>query len=208
VTAIASVAVAAWWASERRRSAHPWMAAAIGAAAVARPLTGIAAAAVAIARIRWRRARSARTTAQAADADVTVLADLVVLSLTAGLSLRAAFAAVAGHVHPELRSDLDELGRRMDRDGMAAALSATTGRLAGLARVAAGAAVSGAPLGGALTAFAGARRHEAHMVRMEAARRLPVRLLLPLALLILPGFVLLAVGPAVLEGLARLGPIP
>jgi hypothetical protein len=43
---------------------------------------------------------------------------------------------------------------------------------------------------------------------MERARRLPVRLLLPLALLILPGFVLLAVGPAVLQGLARLGSTP
>ena len=40
--------------------------------------------------------------------------------------------------------------------------------------------------------------------RLEAARRLPVRLMLPLALLILPGFVVLAVGPALLEALDRL----
>jgi hypothetical protein len=34
---------------------------------------------------------------------------------------------------------------------------------------------------------------------------LPVKLLFPLALLILPGFLLLTVGPALLTGLNRLG---
>ena len=47
-----------------------------------------------------------------------------------------------------------------------------------------------------------------HAERITVARRLPVRLLLPLALLILPGFVVLAVGPAVLQALARLAPMP
>jgi pilus assembly protein TadC len=96
----------------------------------------------------------------------------------------------------------------MDRAGTAAALAGSKGRLADLGRVAAGAAVSGAPIAAAVTAYSRTRRHADHAKALERARRLPVRLLLPLALLILPGFVLLAVGPAVLEGLARLGPIP
>ncbi|HSM01606.1 MAG TPA: type II secretion system F family protein [Acidimicrobiia bacterium] len=184
------------------------MAGIIGGAVVAEPIAGAAAGAVTVARVRWRRARLARLEEQRADADVAVLADLLVLGLTAGLSLRAAIAAGAPHVHHDLRSELDDLVASIDRRGMAAGLAAARGRLEGLARVAAGAAVSGAPLGSAITAFARTRRHEDHAARMAAARRLPVRLLLPLALLILPGFVILAVGPAVLEGLARLGPTP
>jgi len=35
---------------------------------------------------------------------------------------------------------------------------------------------------------------------------LPVRLLLPLTLLVLPGFVVMTVGPTVIESLARLNP--
>jgi len=175
---------------------------------VAAPMIGAGATAVALARIQWRRARSARGEEQRADADLALLADLLVLGLTAGLSLRAAMDAAAPHVHPELGDDLAEVSGSIDRRGMAVGLTSIRGRLEGLARIAAGAAATGAPLDSALTAFAAGRRHEEHTARMEAARRLPVRLLLPLALLILPGFVVLAVGPALLEGLARLGPIP
>ena len=39
---------------------------------------------------------------------------------------------------------------------------------------------------------------------MTEAKRLPVRMLLPLALLILPGFVLALIGPALAGSLARL----
>ncbi|MDX1384834.1 MAG: type II secretion system F family protein [Thermoanaerobaculia bacterium] len=201
-------AIGSWWAAERLGARRPWVPALVAAVALTAPFAGLATGAVLVARARWRRARSARLGAEEAEADVTVLADLLVLGLTAGLSLRASLDAAARHVHPGVRRDIADLAVRVDRHGMGAGLAATTGRLEGLARVAAGATVSGAPLGTALTAFARARRHESHTARMEAARRLPVRLLLPLALLILPGFVALAVGPAVLEGLARLGPIP
>ena len=39
---------------------------------------------------------------------------------------------------------------------------------------------------------------------MAAARRLPVRLLVPVALLMLPGFVVLTAGPALLGAAERL----
>ena len=63
---------------------------------------------------------------------------------------------------------------------------------------------TGSPLGPALDALVTAtRRERAEQARTRLAR-LPVRLLFPLAFLILPGFVLISVGPAVLSGLARL----
>jgi hypothetical protein len=57
--------------------------------------------------------------------------------------------------------------------------------------------------------FAAERRHAEQACNLERARRLPVRLLLPLALLILPGFMVLVVGPAEpigCPGLAGAGP--
>jgi tight adherence protein C len=164
--------------------------------------------AVAIARYRWLRARRDAEIEREAESDVALLADLLGLGLTAGLSLRAAIDIATPQVAAPVQADLTAMCRRIDRAGLAAGLAGTSGRLEGLARVAAGAAVSGAPLGPAVAAFSKVRRHADHATRTERARRLPVRLLLPLALLILPGFVLLAVGPAVLQGLARLGSAP
>jgi pilus assembly protein TadC len=60
----------------------------------------------------------------------------------------------------------------------------------------------------AVEAFASEQRHAEHNRSLAAARRLPVKLLLPLALLILPGFVILAVGPALARSLARLDVVP
>ncbi len=200
--------LAVWWLARRR-----WPGAAIGAGViatltVAAPLAGAAAGAVGLAAHRWRRAAAKTRRDRADDADVVLLADLVVLAAGAGLSLRAAFEEAGRHVAAGLAAEVDRLIESMDRVGVAAALAGAGGRLAGLGRVAAGAAVSGAPIATAVASFASTERHAAHAAAVERARRLPVRMLMPLALLILPGFVVLAVGPAVLEALARLGPVP
>jgi hypothetical protein len=103
---------------------------------------------------------------------------------------------LAGEVTRVLRD-----GRRV---GMAAALTRATGGGSQLYRISDRAVRTGAPLGQAIEALADELRHEDHARRMAAARRLPVRLLIPLALLILPGFVLALVGPALVTSLARL----
>jgi len=197
-----------WWLLRRNR---PWPQAAAAVIVVIGllfPLVGAAAGAVLVAAIRWRRAARLTVRRRAADADVVLLADLVVLGVGAGLSLRAAFDEAGCHLVEELRVEVVALVDSMDRVGVAVALASAPGRLAGLGRVAAGAAASGAPITAAVASFASAERHAAHAAAVERARRLPVRMLLPLALLILPGFVVLAVGPTVLEALARLGPVP
>lgn len=64
---------------------------------------------------------------------------------------------------------------------------------------------TGAPLIPAVSGHAARLRDEERSRQLSAARRLPVKLLFPLALLILPGFLVLTIGPAVLGSLERLG---
>jgi tight adherence protein C len=175
------------------------------ALAVAAPLPAAAALVALGCWLLSRRLRRPRRQEAAAEADVVLLADLVALALGAGLSLPSALGEAAGEVAAPLAAEVRRLGRAMDRLGVAAALAAAGGRAERLYRLTARAAATGAPLAGAVEAFAAERRHAEQARRLERARRLPVRLLLPLALLILPGFVVLVVGPALLESLARLG---
>lgn len=196
----------AWMAARRLRLSMPSAVAAVAAVSLITPLLTVAVVSAAAAAWRWRLAATQRARLRAGREAATMLADLVALGLTAGLSLRAAFAAAGPLVGGDTAEEAAALLDAMDRSGVAAALAAADGSLADLGRVAANAASSGAPLAAAVAAFAATRRHEEHAVRVAATRRLPVRLLLPLTLLILPGFVVLAVGPALLQALARLGP--
>ena len=151
-----------------------------------------------------RRRRSRRGRAAAAEEDIVLLADLLALGLGAGLGLPAALDEAAAGLGGGLAAELTAVRRSMEQAGAEIGLAGATGRAEHLYRLLGRAAATGAPLMGAVEAFAAERRHEDHARRLEAARRLPVRLLLPLALLILPGFVVLAVGPALLEALSRL----
>lgn len=207
MTAIA-LALVAGAAVRRRGAARPE---AIGSAVwglLTLPILAIAVLAVVMAARRWRRATAMTREHNVADADTVLLADLVALGVASGLTVRGALAAAEPHLHPVLAAEVAHLLDSMERDGSAPALVAAGGRLSDLGRVTAAAVTSGAPVVPAITAHADRVRHTRHAARVAAARRLPVRLLLPLALLILPGFVVLAVGPALLQALARLAPIP
>jgi tight adherence protein C len=192
----------------RRNRAHPLGGAVLAWGALAVPPVAAAAGAVTVARRRWRRAARGTAMRRAADHDVLLLADLLALGIAAGHTVRGALAAARSHLHPLLAGEVAALLGSIDQRGTGAALAAAGGRLAELGRVCAGASVSGAPLGPAIAAHADRLRHTRHEERIARARRLPVRLLLPLALLILPGFVVLAVGPALLQAVARLGGMP
>jgi len=205
----ATLAVAAGLAASslagRTRGGFPTgVAGALAALAVVAPLPAVAALVALGCWLLSRRLRRPRLQEVAAEADVVLLADLVALALGAGLSLPSALDEAAGEVAAPLAVEVRRLRRAMDRLGVAAALAAAGGRAERLYRLTARAAATGAPLAGAVEAFAAERRHAEQARRLERARRLPVRLLLPLALLILPGFVVLVVGPALLESLARL----
>ncbi|NNF10166.1 MAG: hypothetical protein HKN74_07775 [Acidimicrobiia bacterium] len=150
-----------------------------------------------------RRLRASRRSREGAERDVAVLAELVGLGLSAGLTLAQSLEAARSFVHADLDREVGELLRRSVRGGLGQSLAAADGFGRRLYAGAARAVVTGAPLAPAVDAFVREAVAEQRAADLEAARRLPVRLMLPLALLILPGFVLLTVGPTVLAALER-----
>lgn len=204
----AAAALVAGWAAARRGASRPELAALAGWGTLAMPVATAAVAAVLVATIRWRRAAAVTRERRRGDEDVVLLADLVALGVAAGRTVRGALESARVHLHPQLGAEVAALLIDMDRRGSGPAMLGVGGRLADLGRVVSAAVTSGAPVAAAVAAHADRVRHARHSARIAAARRLPVRLLLPLALLILPGFVVLAVGPAVLQALARLAPVP
>jgi len=132
--------------------------------------------------------------------------ELIALGLAGGLSVAAAHQVALTYVAPEARVALGRLVRSMKDRGTRAALIADDGPMSAASQVLATAAVSGAPALPALEGHLEVEAHRRHSERAEAARKLPVRLLLPLTLLVLPGFVLLTVGPTVVGSLTRLNP--
>ncbi len=135
---------------------------------------------------------------------VLLLADQVVLGLRAGLTLEGALREALTDLDPALTGEVRGVLRAARHSGLRLALADASGLGERLFRITADAVQTGAPLAPAVEALADELRHEDHARRMAAARRLPVRMLLPLALLILPGFVLVVIGPALLGSLARL----
>lgn len=139
-----------------------------------------------------------RAASAAAEAPSITLAELTALGLSAGLGFPAAVRAAADQLPDEPASAV----RRRLRTG----LPADTPRFAeGLFALAERVEVTGAPLLPSIDGYARGLRRDARAAAVERARKLPVKLLFPLALLILPGFLLLTVAPAFLAGIDRLG---
>lgn len=175
-----------------------WRAVVIGTVAVLLFVAPIACAAVLFglgARAVGRRGLSPRIRGN----DEAQLAELAALGLAAGLSFPAAVEAATDAV-PGSESARLRRAARIHADH--ADISSDD---PGLLRVARRALATGAPLAPSVSGYATALRKDERSRQLAAARRLPVKLLFPLALLILPGFLLLTVGPAVLGSLERLG---
>jgi tight adherence protein C len=152
---------------------------------------------------RHRFVRRVRRRGETAEDDLVLLGDLMVLGLLAGMTFTAALDACAAHVNNALGDEIKRVTRAGRLEGSATAFADTQGALAGLLTLAARAATTGAPMVAAIAGFTTEARNAQRARALENARRLSVRLLFPLALLILPGFVLLVAGPVVLDGMAR-----
>lgn len=154
---------------------------------------------------RWFRRRPGKTRPKATTpADVALLADLTALGLVAGLSFPSSLEAAGRHAAPQLATAVRRIGRVARLDGTVAAYAGASGELAPLLGLVAGAMATGAPVAAAVAGFGVQIREQQRIRAVASARRLAVRLLFPLALLILPGFIVLIVGPVAMEGLARL----
>jgi tight adherence protein C len=190
---VAGLVAAAGLLSGRRRVA---VAAGVAAAFVVHPAAGVIAVAAVPVAVALRRPREP---GRAGEGDEATLADLTVLGLSAGLTFPTAAAAAADTVSGEPSERLRRSLRFRDVPGGA------PGDDPPLMSAARRALATGAPLIPAVSDLAERLRSEERARRLSAARRLPVKMLFPLALLILPGFLVLTVGPAVLGSLDRLG---
>lgn len=135
--------------------------------------------------------------------DVMDLAARLLVAVGAGLPLIPALER-AGDGHPEIETVL----RRWRRLGAAAALASAAGSPGPLLRRLSESVSSGAAPAPAIRGFIESERARRQAEQMERARRLPVRLMIPMTLLVLPGFVLMVYGPAFIGLVADLlGPL-
>ncbi len=156
--------------------------------------------AAALRRIRLHRAlHRARPRAS----DSLRLAELTALGLSAGHTFPIALAEAASAV-PALADEARAVSREAHRVGFAEALTRAGDGAGGLYRIAARTATTGAPLLPAVQARLDELRGAERLRRLERIRTLPVKMLFPLALLILPGFLVLTVAPTLLGALDRL----
>lgn len=153
-------------------------------------------------RMRRRLVRR-RQAAVAAHAELGTLGDLLTVALTAGMSLQQAMGFAAAALSSDLRAETESVVRAMSRHGSAAVMAASGGVGGRLYLLLGRALATGAPVVAAVETFVDEIHGEKRARREAAARRLPVLLVFPLALLILPGFVLLVVAPAFLGALDR-----
>ena len=157
------------------------------------------------------RRSSRRPTDRDLHGAVVELVDLFRLAVGAGMPVSTAIVCVAPRSPVLVRSTMDDAASILDRglplvdalDLLARALGP-----AGVALVEAMArsAATGEPAVPLLDAVAASARDQRLRSAQEAARRLPVTMLLPLALCVLPAAVVLAVVPVLAASLRSLAP--
>lgn len=201
----ALVAVAAAQLVFRWRPGAPSWVAVVPVAVVLFPLPAAAGGVAWLVVRRFRKRAAARRIQARAQSDVTALAELTALGLVAGLDYAGALKRAAQPLSGEIRAEVNGVLRRARLTGLAPALADAGRHTRRFLRVAARAVDTGAPVRAAVEAYVDDAVADEHARRLAAVRRLPVKLLFPLALLILPGFMLLTVAPALLGSVRRLG---
>ncbi len=195
-TATAAVALGVTTPTRRLTSV-----AVIGGSFLIHPLLGVIVAAVVLCASRFvtiqRRGRRERDSAS----DVLLALDLMALAATSGLPFSNAAATAARLVGGPTGESISWACRRLDA-GLAHGLP--DGLLGAAFDAAHRSAVTGASLAGSLADLAHRAREDEAAVVQERLEKLPVKLLFPLAFLILPGFVLVAVVPTIVSGLSQL----
>jgi pilus assembly protein TadC len=141
--------------------------------------------------------RIARKQRRAPHSDVDATARLLLIGLTSGLAMSAAMETAADHLGGNPAKELRQVLRNARVHGLAAALTATDGPSKHLFHRLARAQVTGSAATGTIATFIAERRAVKRGETMQRLQRLPVTLTVPLALLILPGFILLTLGPTV-----------
>lgn len=155
--------------------------------------------AAALARVRRSRYRKVRELA-----DLASICDLTAIGLTGGLGVQPALEMAVRHVDGEVSLELGALLQRCRVDGIAAAMTTAQGAGRRLYCVVGAAVATGSSLLDSVARLAHDLHSELAASELEAVRKLPVTMLFPLTLLILPGFLLVAIAPAILDAFSRL----
>lgn len=164
------------------------------------PFLGAVAVAAFVLVRRWRAIAAKRQAATKRNQDALVSLDLVALATTAGLPFHAAVSLASREIGGSLAHDLDRAVSRVN-SGLDHGLE--DGVFARAFDAAQRSSASGARLGDSLVDLAKEARAVEAAAERERIERLPVKLLFPLAFLILPGFVLVAVVPSILSGISQ-----
>lgn len=150
-----------------------------------------------------RRLRSRGAAERNRRADAARLAELTGIGVTGGMGLQPALALAAEALGGPIGNEAKAKLRQMRIEGTAAAACAK-GAAVDLYRAIGRATQSGAPMSGQLRRIADQLHAELVASQLQTLRRLPVLMLFPLTLLILPGFMLLTVAPALVDAFGRL----
>lgn len=172
------------------------------AVALVDPVLALTAAAVAVLVVGLARIRRSRGADGLSREDGLLAVELVALGVTAGLPFRNAAALTADQIGGAIGHEINRALRRL---GAGYQPLIGSGDLRSVFNVASAAEASGMPIAAALNALSTDRRRAAAAEAREQLSKLPVKMLFPLAFLILPGFVMLTVVPPLLSGLSRLG---
>lgn len=132
--------------------------------------------------------------------EVSRLARLLSIGLAGGLSLPVALEESRPLLGKVVGQEVESILRLASRRGLGAGLAIGAGpHTSDLFLRLATAHSSGAPMLRGVEAFLERRRIEDRAQLMTRARTLPTRLIIPVALLILPGLLLLILGPVIVE---------
>jgi Type II secretion system (T2SS), protein F len=166
------------------------------------PMFAVIAAAIVTLVLGLRRIRRSRGSAGRSREDGLLAVELVALGVTAGLPFRNAAALTADQIEGRIGHEIIQALRRL---GAGHQPLLDSGALRSMFNVASASEASGMPIAAALNALATDRKRAYSAATRERLSKLPVKMLFPLAFLILPGFVMLTVVPPLLSGLSRLG---
>lgn len=160
-------------------------------------------------RYLWRKRSGSRSRLRAAPAQQALLARIVLVGLTAGLPLVSALDLARGFVRGDVAMETAAVIRRSRRQGTALAMAGSGPLTRPLLSRLAMATASGAPVAEAVADHLSEMRQLRRTAALERVRRLPVTLMIPLGILILPGFVVLFVGPILFRSFGSLvGALP
>ena len=145
--------------------------------------------------VPWLLSRVPRRAAR--PADIRLVLVVLLVEVRSGLSILAALQSASSLLdgHTELR----RAARLATVSGLASAISVTGPQLRPVLAQLARAQVSGASIAGTLRAMLERDLAAERARRIALARSLPVRLMIPVTMLMLPGLVLLLYAPALLD---------